>query len=194
MERFRITAKSAPANIVYETENFRISLLTSRLLRVEQGCLTNLPTQTVWNRDLGAVTYTLKQGDNKCRIQTDAVAFDVDISAGNVTSITLADGSIVTDFKKGNLMGTARTLDMANGAVRLNPGILSRSGASVMDDSKSLLLDGAGEVLPRQQCLDRYYFAYGRDYTAQLKDFFQKLRLTLRDRPKWRPGNVSKQD
>ena len=55
MERFRITAKSAPVNIVYKTENFRICLLTSRLLRVERGNLTDLPTQTVWNRDLGEV-------------------------------------------------------------------------------------------------------------------------------------------
>ena len=29
---------------------------------------------------------------------------------------------------------------------------------------------------------------------AQLQEFFQKLRLTLRDRPKWRPRDVSKQE
>ena len=188
MERFRITTKSAPVNIVYKTENFRICLLTSRLLRVERGNLTDLPTQTVWNRDLGEVAYTLEQQDGNCRIRTDAAAFDVELSTGKVKSVTLSDGSTVTDFKKGNLMGTARTLDMANGAVRLNPGVLSRSGVSMMDDSKSLLLDGAGEVLPRPQCQDRYYFAYGRDYRTQLKDFF-RLTGSVPLIPKYALGN-----
>ena len=72
-----------------------------------------------------------------------------------------------------NLGGTARTLDNVNGAVKLEQGILSMDGASVMDDSKSLLLDQDSNILERPKCSDKYYFVYGHDYRRQLKDFFQ---------------------
>jgi hypothetical protein len=32
------------------------------------------------------------------------------------------------------------------------------------------------------------------DCAALLKDFFQQLRLTLRNRPKWHPGALQKQE
>lgn len=172
MERFAFSAKPVSSNIVYRSDDLRISLLTPCLLRVEKGCFTDLPTQTVWNRDLGKVLYDFEDHGDWYFIRTGDVSYKVDLVSGDVT-VTLCDGTTVTDFEKGNLLGTARTLDMADGPVKLNPGILSRSGASVMDDSKSLLLEGDGHILPRPACDDRYYFAYGHDYSRQLKDFFR---------------------
>jgi alpha-glucosidase (family GH31 glycosyl hydrolase) len=86
--------------------------------------------------------------------------------------ILLGDGTVVTDFRKGNLLGTARTLDNVNGSTSLEKGIMSLSGVAVMDDSNSLLLDSNGAILPREECRDLYYFAYGHDYKGCLKDFF----------------------
>ena len=37
----------------------------------------------------------------------------------------------------GNLGGTARTLDMIDGRLPLEPGVLSRNGFAVIDDSRS---------------------------------------------------------
>ena len=173
MDRFSFQAKPEVTNVVLNEAGVRISLLTPCLLRVETGCLTDLPTQSVWNRDLGAVPYTVEQAEGRCTVRTEEAAFCVDVKRGEVISVTLADGSTVTDFFSGNLLGTARTLDNVNGAVKLEPGIMSRSGASVMDDSKTLLLTLDGEILPRPACTDRYYFAYSRDYRRQLKDFFR---------------------
>jgi hypothetical protein len=45
-----------------------------------------------------------------------------------------------------DLKGTARTLDNADGAVALEPGLLSRSGFTVLDDSDSALLTEDGWV------------------------------------------------
>ena len=173
MERFAICAKPVSLNVVYHADGLRLSLLTSRLLRVEKGNITDLATQTVWNRDLGKVEWEFEDRGNICAVRTPCAAFTVDKNRGEVTSVTLSDGTTVTDFRKGNLLGTARTLDMANGPVKLNPGILSRSGSGIMDDSKSLLLDEHGHILPRPACADRYYFAYGHDYRLQLRDFFR---------------------
>ena len=151
------------ANVIYERAGLRLSLLTPCLLRVEKGNYTDLPTQTVWNRDFGPVEARVDEIAGGVRVETAEATFLVDGAKGQVIRVTLADGTEVTDFEKGNLLGTARTLDQANGAVKLEKGILSRSGASMMDDSESLLMGADGEILPRPKCLDRYYFAYGRN-------------------------------
>ena len=173
MNRFAISANAASSNIVYEAGNLRISLITPRLLRVEKGPFTDLPTQTVWNRDLGEVVWETARDGRILTVKTEQITFQVDLKLGQLRSVTFPDGTVVTDFDAGNLLGTARTLDMANGAVKLNRGILSRSGASRMDDSKSLLLTADGRILPRSTCRDLYYFAYGHDYLDQLRDFFR---------------------
>ena len=173
MGRFSFESKPKVENIVLEKGDVRVSLLTSELLRVEKGNWTDMATQSVWNRALGKVDYTLEENDQGCVIATDEVTFVVDAQAGKVTSVILFDGTVVKNFQKGNLLGTARTLDNVNGAIKLEQGILSMDGASVMDDSKSLLLDQDGNILERPKCSDKYYFAYGHDYRRQLKDFFR---------------------
>ena len=180
--------KTGAGNVVYQKGDLRISLLTSRLLRVEKGSFTDLPTQTVWNRELGDVAYHILKEDDICTIRTEEAAFSMDMAQGKVRSVTLGDGTVVTDFQRGNLLGTARTLDTANGAVKLEPGILSRSGASMMNDSKSLLLNADGTISPRSACSDVYYFAYGHDYQHQLQDFF-RLTGSVPLIPKYALGN-----
>ena len=173
MKRFSVEANPVAVNIAYEKKGCRISVLTPCLVRVEKDLVTDLPTQTVWNRDLGVVAYEVEEKQGKCIIKTEEAVFTVDIAKAVAVSVILKDGTMVTDFDSGNLMGTARTLDNINGSVKLAPGILSRSGACEMDDSKSLLLEEDGKILPRPECSDRYYFAYGHDYLRQLKDFFR---------------------
>ena len=163
--------KEYPSNVIYAHGGVRLQLLTPCLLRVEKGSPTDLPTQTVANRAFGPVKADVEPLKNSIAVRTEEAEFLVDYEKGAVVSVTLADGTVVTDFEKGNLLGTARTLDRANGAVKLEKGILSRSGASMLDDSGSLLLDG-DRVLPREKTIDRYYFAYGHDYHRQLRDFF----------------------
>ena len=173
MERFSFPAEPVCKNIVLEQAEIRVSLITPRLLRIEAGAFTDLPTQTVWNRDLGDVPHRLEVQGIIATVKTEKAAFQVDIRKGRLLSATLEDGTTVTDFRKGNLRGTARTLDTVNGACRLQPGILSRSGVTVMDDSKRLLLRADGTIAPRPRCRDLYCFAYGHDYLGQLRDFFR---------------------
>ncbi len=174
--------------VIYTGNNLRVSLLTPCLLRVEKGNFTDLPTQTVINRVMEEPSYTLEEESKICTIRTERAIFRLDVTNGEMCAVTPSDGITVTDFNNGNLLGTARTLDQANGAVKLEKGIMSRSGVSVMDDSKSLLLQPDGTLLPRKKCVDRYYFAYGHDYTQQLKDFF-KLTGAVPLIPKFVLGN-----
>ncbi|MGM7423582.1 TIM-barrel domain-containing protein [Cellulosimicrobium sp. CpK407] len=73
----------------------------------------------------------------------------------------------------GNLGGTARTLDEADGPVPLGPGVVSRDGWAVIDDSAGLVLDDDGWVAPRDGSRqDLYVFAYGHDYRAALRALY----------------------
>ena len=173
MERFNIHTQPINKNIVLVHDQIRISLLTSRLLRIEKGHFTDLPTQTVLFRDLGTVSFSTERCGDLCAVRTNHAVFNINVKSAKLTSIELSDGTTVSNFSSGNLLGTARTLDAANGAIKLDDGILSRSGASVMDDSHSLLLADDGSVLPRPACRDEYYFAYGHAYQEQLRDFFR---------------------
>jgi hypothetical protein len=78
---------------------------------------------------------------------------------------------------KGNLLGTTRTLDGIRGATELDPGLLSRDGWTLIDDSERPLFDNSDWpwVTPRPpgKRQDWYFFCYGHDYKQALYDFTQ---------------------
>ncbi len=86
----------------------------------------------------------------------------------------------------GNLLGTTRTLDRVRGSdVQLEPGLISRDGWTVVDDSARPLFDAAdfsfaeGErspwpwvtARPQGERQDWYFFGYGHEYKRALYDF-----------------------
>ena len=173
MSRFSVSTCAKARHNVFKTKHMRITLLTPCLLRLESGTFTDFATQTVWNRNFPKVECTWGQEQGIFTLKTEECVFRIDVRKQRMLSVSLADGRVVRDFDKGNLLGTARTLDMVNGSTKLEKGVISRSGVAVMDDSDSLLLDEAGYILPREHCRDLYYFAYGNDYRRCLRDFFR---------------------
>lgn len=158
--------------IIFKTKKLRISLITSRLLRTETGAFCDFCTQTVQNREFDNPKYTITEDKKRVNIQTDDAMFSVRLSDGAVTYAHFDKHRYTKEFGKHPLPGTARTLDTVNGATKLEDGITSRYGTAVMDDSKSLVIMPDGTITSREECCDRYWFAYGNDYLAQLKDFF----------------------
>jgi len=155
----------------------RVSALTPRLLRVEyhsEGAFVDAPTQIIWSREFKTIKCAFEETRGRLYVITEACVFIVS-AKGKVCSIALEDGRVVRSFKKGNLKGTRRTLDGTFGRVKLSAGLISLNGVAVLDDSGSLLLsDDKETILPRgNKGSDRYYFAYGRDYRACLRDFYQ---------------------
>ena len=160
---------------VFKKGSFRFSVLTSRLLRVEfdkDKVFTDEPTQAVFFRNIDNPNFKIKETDDCVCISTSETVFVYSTKRKSMESITLKDGRHITDFEKGNLKGTYRTLDMANGEVKLGKGLMSKNGVSVIDDSKTVILNSDGTIRERRECMDEYYFAYGRDYRGCLKDFF----------------------
>lgn len=106
---------------------------------------------------------------------------------------------------RGNLGGTARTLDEVDGRCDLGTGILSevshlntlmkdtdiQNGVSVIDDSKSMLFTSDGFVAARKQDVGRsdiYIFGYGQDYREAL-DAYYTVSGKPPVLPRWAFGN-----
>ena len=177
--------KADPRNIVLG-KNYRITFLTDRLVRFEyneSGAFVDEASQVIWYRDLEEVPFEIKQKNNFLEIQTKSIRIRYDERAfdESILSVKLKkpDNGCDLEWYYGrkedrNLFGTARTLDEADGRIRLEKGILSRDGFAVLDDSKTILLTEDGWIKERKQGGEDFYlFAYGHDYRGAVKDFFR---------------------
>jgi alpha-glucosidase (family GH31 glycosyl hydrolase) len=91
----------------------------------------------------------------------------------------------------GNMGGTARTLDEADGRIPLGPGVISRNGYTTIDDSESMLFGADGFVATRRPGsgrVDGYLFAYGHDYAGAVKALYT-LSGNQPLLPRWALGN-----
>ena len=170
---------------VLQGEKWRITLLTSRLVRLEyseEGIFEDRPTQTVWNRDFEPVSRHMLRQEGGIEIFTEHMQISYDekafssngLSAVGPVGANGGPGSWHYGDTAGNLKGTARTLDEADGACPLQDGILSEYGYAVLDDSKSLILTEDGWIRPRSgKCSDLYLFYYGKDYEGALSDYYR---------------------
>ena len=172
----------------------RFTVLTPRLIRCEwhpDGQFEDRPTQWVVSRDFPPVAYTISEQGGGLTLRTAVLELVCRTTAAPFSRATLEvrwAGSDATLWRYGDtcrdsLGGTSRTLDDCDGAIRRStdervqeyPGIFSRSGWGVVDDSASMPLDASS--LPRESAgpprQDLYFFAYGDDYAAGLRDFYR---------------------
>lgn len=182
--RLNLDAASCPEAIVYG-DCFRFTVLTERLLRMEydaDGAFEDRPTQTVWNRRFEPAAFRLTEDNDGLKIRTDY--FELTYRKGPFTKSSLSidvlggyschENTWHFGDPSNTLKGTCRTLDKADGAVPLEEGVCSRIGYSILDDSQSLLLTEDGWIQPRKKgTVDIYYFAYGHDYRACIRDFYR---------------------
>ena len=157
--------------------NTRFTVLTPCLLRVENqrnGTFCDEPTQSVWFRDFSKPQYEVRENEDTVIIKTTKANFMYCLKTQKMLRIKLLDGRTVTDYNKGNLKGTCRTLDITAGIITLTDGVCSRGGVAVLDDSDTLVIKEDGAILPRDNKeSDKYYFAYGNDYIGATSDLYK---------------------
>ncbi len=180
----------------------RFTVLTPQLIRMEwaaDGKFEDHASLVFLNRKLPVPQFTheSQQGGAGVAIKTAAVTLlytpgngDGKFSADNLSVSFSLEGQQVVwkpgSPDTGNLLGTTRTLDMVAGSnVKLEPGLVSRDGWTVVDDSSRQLFDHADfsflegekgpwpwvEVRPPGDRLDWYFFGYGHDYKKALSDY-----------------------
>lgn len=200
-------------------EHWRIGLITESLIRLEwsdSGEFEDRATLMAVDRAFlpsGAVDYTTGERDGMLVAETPALRLTYDRKPFSKEGLTIVvkgvpDSQFNTwhygDDPKGNLGGTARTLDEADGAIPLGQGVISRDGWAVLDDSASnvfVTADADGNlpdgvvayggigVAPRDHReTDIYFFGYGRRYREAVHDF-QKLSGPAPLLPRFALGN-----
>ena len=165
-------------------DHFRITMLTTALIRFEyseDGGFEDRATQMVCNRDFPAPEFRVSDGGEELHIYTKdlEIHYDRQKFSPSGLMIRVAGGKASErvwhygDEPK-DLLGTARTLDEADGEIPLSHGIMSRNGFSVLDDSHTMAMGEDGMVEPRQgNRADFYFFGYGHRYVECLQDFYR---------------------
>jgi len=171
-----------PAAVV-SGERYRITVLTDGLVRLEyheDGVFEDRASTFALNRRLPVPDFRVAEDGGHLEIVTARLRLTYDRGPFTTSGLSIAVRGGITAYdsvwrygqEPRTLGGTARTLDDADGAVPLEPGVVSRSGFAVLDDSGSFLFDDEGWVAADTVGrTDLYVFAYGHDYTAALRAF-----------------------
>ena len=171
------------AGAVLQGENYRISMLTTALIRFEyseDGKFEDHATQMVYNREFPVPEFRVVEKEETLDIYTKNLEIHYDkqkFTPGGLM-VRVAGGMAgerVWHYgeETKDLRGTARTLDWANGEIPLEHGIMSKDGFSVLNDSHTMVLMENGSVKPRQnKGEDFYFFGYGHRFLECLKDFY----------------------
>ena len=177
-QRFKIdcSPKASDSHILTFADT-RFTILTPCLLRVEvqkKGLFCDEATQSVWFRDFDAPRFEVKHNGDDVEIKTTKANFLYNLKSHKMLRIKLRDGRTVTDYNKGNLKGTCRTLDITAGIITLTDGVCSRGGVAILNDSNTLVMKSDGTILPRDNKeTDMYYFAYGNNYIGATTDLYK---------------------
>ena len=189
--------------------NYRYTVLTDRLIRIEKGRFTDEATISIFNRKTGKVSFTSKISTHKVVIKTKELILTFDEEKPFEANFVVFKKDLEKKKRfldnKENLKGTMRTLDTyfdGGFCVRrditdfrietlpLSDGILSKNGVSVIDDTISpiLLDDGLPHERPDGTEYDKYVFASFNDYQSLINDFYQ-ITGPVPLIPRWALGN-----
>ena len=166
----------------------RIRILSPTLVRLEYSpsrSFTDSLTAVILKRDWIPPEVTVRLKDEKIVLSSEGLTVRYRPGAGPFTrdglTIDWKSGGMEGtwapgDSDSGNLGGISSSLDGARKGKlpKQLPGILSRSGYFVLDDSRTPLWDGAAQwIVARGDSgnQDWYFFAYGKDFRHVLKEY-----------------------
>lgn len=178
---FRTRPVAHPDAIV-SGDNYRFTVLTDGLLRfewAEDGQFEDRASTFAINRELAIPDFYVWDRGDLLEVVTKRFHVVYDKKKFSATGFVIQlKGSVAAKWTYGqqlsNLGGTTRTLDGADGRRDLGPGVLSREGIAVLDDTKSMLFDSNGWIAPRKSGdrTDSYIFLYGHDYRDALRAYY----------------------
>lgn len=190
----------ADPRAVFISGSMRFTILKSRLIRIEyapNGQFEDRPSQIFWHREQPVPEFTTRQTDEWLTIETDYLHIRYKLGEElnyRYLQITLKESGIIWHYgdpDSNNLGGTARTLDRANGRIPLGQGLVSLSGWSIVDDTRTLVLDDSGALTNRnaqEGYRDFYFLGYAQDYLSAIRDY-QQIAGKPGLIPRWALGN-----
>lgn len=184
----------AQEEIIIRGNNYRITLLSPRLIRLEyssNGVFNDYETMIVKNRKFDILDYTKQEDDNFIKIDTNYYTLSyLKKMPFNSRTIKVVCKSTGEEWYYGqkevkNFYSTSMSLDNTTKFPNLEKGLFSPTGIASLDDSNSLIFDENRNVISinkGKDYVDIYLFVYGKDFALCLKDYF-----TLTGYPKMIP-------
>jgi alpha-glucosidase (family GH31 glycosyl hydrolase) len=176
------TRPVAHPDAIVAGEKYRFTILTDGLLRfewAEDGIFEDRASTFAINRKLAVPDFYVWDRGTGIEIVTKRLHVIYDKKKFSPEGfIVNLKGEISAKWKYGqqaaNLGGTTRTLDNANGRCNIEPGVLSRDGYAVLNDTKTMLFEKDGWIAPRRQGdrSDEYIFCYGHDYREAIRAYY----------------------
>ena len=193
-----------PAAVVV-SGNARFTVLTSKMIRIEYSSTKQFEdraTFAIVNRRLPVPSFTTDEEGGYLYIRTSDLTLRYKVGSTIKAADKKPDNLMVSFMFNGitctwypgkddalNLLGTNRTLDTAwgdNARDRLEKGLLSRAGWSIIDESPSAIRGDGSTTLPMApnadgymwwekasdaKAIDWYFLGYGHQYKECIQDF-----------------------
>jgi Glycosyl hydrolases family 31 len=172
-----------PAALV-QRGNARFTVLTDRLLRLEwapDGRFEDRSSYAFPTRRGRVPEFTVAEESGATVLDTGALRLRYRPDGRTFSAANLAielTGLPGTRWQPGlrdrlNLGGARRTVDGCRGEATLEPGLVSRSGWALHDDGGAMVFGTDGWVQARASsgATDWYFFGYGHDYPAAVRDY-----------------------
>jgi len=175
-------------NAVFKGNNYRISVLSERLIRLEysvDGQFSDALTTLVANRNFKIPEFSVEQDDKYLVIKTNYFMLQYiknkpflgpKLAPDNNLKVVLnnTDKSwFYGQVEARNFKGGGVSLDNYKGKVELDKGLYSTDGFVMLDDSGNLEIGEDGHLnKPNPKKVDLYLFMYKRDFNLCLKDYF----------------------
>lgn len=179
---------------VFQGKNYRISILTERLIRFEynlNGQFLDLPSEFAINRNFSSTALKVEEDDKYLEIVSKYFALlylkekpfagpkyapdaNLKVVLKNTDKIWYFNHPEVRNFK-----GIASSIEEKGSKTKLNNGLYSTDGFASYDDSEGLIIMEDGSLFKNpERRIDTYLFMYRRDFGLCLQDYF-----TLTGRP-----------
>ncbi|MEI7634401.1 MAG: TIM-barrel domain-containing protein [bacterium] len=178
----------AAAAAVVQAGNARFTVLASALIRLEwspSGRFEDRSSLAFMNRRMTVPQFTTSRAGGWLTLRTNDLTLRYREKGGrfSASNLSIARNDGMFTWRPGmkdagNLGSTTRTLDNVSGACALDPGLISRNGWALVDDSRNIVLDNSDwpwaaprETQTPDHAADWYFFGHGRDYKRALADF-----------------------
>ncbi len=196
-EYFKIdlVKSKTPSTFVYRGKNYRISILSDTLIRLEyseSGSFNDYPTFFAQNRSFGQPKVEVVEDESILIIRNDNFVLEYKKNKNFVGSKLMPEQNLkvtITNTEKiwyfnhpeaRNFKGTAFSLDNMNGSVDLDKGLFSLDGFTSIDDERTPILDKSGNIIaPNYMNIDTYLFVYNSNFGIGLRDYFNLTGLPL---------------
>lgn len=173
---------------IIKGDRYRITILSERLIRFEyneSGIFEDLPTEFAWNRNFPEVKFDVKQDSKFLEITTSYFKISYTKEKNFRGSKFSPESNLKVEVLNSNSVwyyghpevknyGAPFTeINKEDGKIKFAKSLYSLDGFASFDDSNSKVIEEDGTIRDRKEKeLDIYVFAYLKDFSKALKDYF----------------------